>query len=364
MTEPFVRPMFYMPFASGGVHPHCDMAREHTKVWARTMGLFDPEYEELSDGAWSEARCIAADIPKFAAMTTPDVAPAELELGADWHTATWFFDDVFLPGCLKSGDRADTRARLDRLLAFMPVRPQMPPLLPNNALERCLTDLWARSAWRMSEDWRRRITGAWRTYFAGSLWEVDNLQRERHPDYIDYFQMRRDFGAAGIAAALLEMACGTEIRQDVYDSQPFQALFQAYRDLADLNNDVVSYAKDEASGETANNAVNALQRQLGCSLQQAADLTNDLMTSRVHTLQTAADEDLPALLHERGTSRHEQQQIARYIRALQTWLAGSYDWHETTARYGAPAAGLHLPTGLGTSAARCLQNLHLSGARR
>ncbi|MGW7455152.1 hypothetical protein [Streptomyces sp. NPDC054787] len=90
-----------------------------------------------------------------------------------------------------------------------------------------------------------------------------------------------------------------------------------------------------------------------------AEVRAQLQLRQRKTLQSAADEDLPALFHERGTSRLERQKTAHYVRALQTWLAGSYDWCESTARYGAANSGWKLPTGptgLGTSAARCLHN--------
>ncbi|MFI6094863.1 hypothetical protein ACIA8G_04875 [Lentzea sp. NPDC051213] len=353
MSEDFQHPALYMPFEAR-INPHLGVTRERTKAWAHAIGFFDPQYTESTGGIWSEEAFDQADFAHFTALAYPDAPPHELSIVTDWHAWIWFVDDVFGSGYREIGDRAEALRRIARFMAFMPILPGPTPI-PEDPAERAVADLWTRTAPAMSPQWRERFTMHVRDFLTGSLWETDNLTRDRFPDPIEQLEMRRRFGAAGFSAALLERAIGTEIPYHISRTRPFEVLIDTLRDAADLSNDIVSYAKDKREGVLVNNVIHTVRHLLDITLQQAVDTVNQLLTGRVKTLEETVRADLPQTMIDLDADELTSRLVLRYGDAMQTWLAGSYEWHDASGRFrqGQQRQPVHLlrgPTGIGTSA--------------
>ena len=235
-------------------------------------------------------------------------------------------------------------------MLFMPIFLQLVPV-PESAAERAVTDLWTRTAQAMTPVWRKRFTSAFRSFGEGHRWSDRAVKREI--DLFDFVELRREVGGGMLMTCQLEHDTGVEIPPAVYRSRPFTVLLDGFRDAIDLQNDIVSYAREHALGEGEFNGVTVFQRALGCSLQAAVDTIDGLLTARIHTMCAAADVDLPTVLEESNLSEIACRRVQDYVRALQTMLAGGYAWMLQSPRYNAAPTVLSTgPTGLGTSAAR------------
>ncbi|HZB33234.1 MAG TPA: germacradienol/geosmin synthase [Streptosporangiaceae bacterium] len=368
--RPFELPDFYLPYPAR-LNPHLERARVHSPAWARRMGML--EAAKPGGGVvWDEAALAGMDYPLMCAYTHPDCDGPTLDLITDWYIWVFFFDDHFLEHFKYTRDRPGAKAYLDRLELFMTVGdagddtdasgpPDLPD--PDNAAERGLADLWARTAPAMSPDWRRRFMTSTRNLMAESLWELDNIDRGRIANPIEYVQMRRRVGGAPWSANLVEYAVGAEIPGRLAAVRAMQVLADTFADGVHLRNDLFSYRREvQEEGENAN-AVLVFEEFLGCSTQQAADLVNDLLTSRLQQFETTALTEVPALVADEAVSAHEQYGLAAYVKGLQDWQAGGHEWHTRSSRYmndGAPAAPPSMlggPAGLGTSAARLLTSV-------
>ena len=89
-----------------------------------------------------------------------------------------------------------------------------------------------------------------------------------------------------------------------------------------------------------------LERFLGCDTQQAADLVNDLLTSRLQQFENTAFTELPAALRRSTAStRRARLGVLAYVKGLQDWQSGGHEWHMRSSRYmnerrrGSAAAG-------------------------
>ncbi len=76
-----------------------------------------------------------------------------------------------------------------------------------------------------------------------------------------------------------------------------------------------------------------LERFLNVDTQRAADLTNDLLTSRLHQFENTALTELPSLFEEYALTPVERAEILTYIRGLQDWQSGGHEWHMRSSRY-------------------------------
>jgi len=139
-----------------------------------------------------------------------------------------------------------------------------------------------------------------------------------------------------------------------------RVLKDTFSDGVHLRNDLFSYQREvEDEGENSN-CVLVLEKFLNVDPQEAANITNDLLTSRLHQFENTAITELPLLFAEKGIDPVEQVNVLLYIKGLQDWQSGGHEWHMRSSRYmneeaenssatGRLAIG---PTGLGTSLAR------------
>jgi germacradienol/geosmin synthase len=344
--QPFTMPDFYMPYPAR-INPNLERSREHSTAWARKTGMLDAP-KPGGGLIWDEADLDRMDYGLMCAYTHPDCDGDVLDLITDWYIWVFFFDDQFLEEFKYSRDFPAAKAYVDRLELFMTANGEAPPE-PENAAEAGLKDLWERTVPAMSDDWRRRFTTSTHNLMVESMWELDNIDRGRIANPIEYVQMRRRVGGAPWSANLVEYAAGAEVPGRFAGTRPMQVLSDTFSDGVHLRNDLFSYQREVQEEGENSNAVLVFERFFECTTQEAAELVNDVLTSRLQQFETTALTEVPALLAEHGASVPEQRAVAAYVKGLQDWQSGGQEWHARSSRYmnGGLASG---PTGLGTSA--------------
>ncbi|TDD10175.1 germacradienol/geosmin synthase [Saccharopolyspora terrae] len=371
-NQPFALPEFYLPWPAR-LNPHLDAARKHSKTWAREMEMVEPEGATTARGGtfiWDEATFDSADYPLLCAYTHPDAAAEDLNLVTDWYVWVFYFDDHFLEHYKRTGDLAGAREYLTGLAAFMPAQPSRTPPVAMNPVEWGLADLWARTASIMSADWLRRFSESTRNLLEDCLWELANITEDRVPNPIDYIEMRRKVGGAPWSADLVELASRAEIPEVVAGTRPMRVLKDTFADGVHLRNDLFSYQRETEEEGEVNNGVLVVETFFGCTPQQAAELTNDLLTSRLEQFENTALTEVPPLCEEHGLAPDARASVLTYVKGLQDWQSGGHEWHMQSSRYmneGAvtgSAGVLDGPTGMGTSASRLASSRLGPGLRR
>jgi germacradienol/geosmin synthase len=323
--QPFQLPEFYVPHPAR-LNPHLEGTRVHSKQWAREMDMIDGQI-------WDEQDLDDHDYPLLCAYTHPDCSGPELDLVTDWYVWVFFFDDHFLEIYKRTRDMAGAKAYLARLPAFMPVDLATPVPEPENPVERGLDDLWRRTAPTTSADWRERFHEATRHLLEESLWELANIRQSRVSNPIEYIEMRRKVGGAPWSAGLVEHAVGAEIPPALARTRQLRVLKDTFSDGVHLRNDLFSYQREvEIEGENAN-CVLVVERFFGVETQRAAEITNDLLTSRVQQFEHTALVELPLLFAARGVDMVDQAKVYAYVKGLQDWQSGGHEWHMRSSRY-------------------------------
>ncbi|MGF6888784.1 germacradienol/geosmin synthase [Nocardia sp. GAS34] len=352
--QPFTLPDFYLPHPAR-LNPHLEYAREHSMAWARRMGILD---EPGPDGSlvWDADRLTRMQMPLLCAYTHPDCDADALALITEWYIWVFFFDDDFLAKFKNTRDRAAAVRYLNRLELFM-AESGAAAAEPGNPAEAGLSDCWARTVGSMSPDWRRRMALSTHNLMVESLWELDNIASDRVANPIEYIEMRRRVGGAPWSANLVEYATA-EVPGRFAGERALRTLCDTFSDAVHLRNDLFSYEREvRVEGENAN-AVLVLEQFLGLPTQAAANLVNDLITSRLTQFEDTAQVDVPQLFLDRAAAPAEQHAVARYTLGLQDWQAGGHEWHLRSSRY--MNSGIDSkPTGLGTAATRLLPGLRV-----
>ncbi len=367
VAQPFELPEFYVAHPAR-LNPNLERAREHSRAWARSMDMIDvPQHGTV---IWTQHDLDAHDYALLCAYTHPDATGPDLDLVTDWYVWVFYFDDHFLELYKRTRDIEGARRYLDRLAVFMPSTGEITET-PTNPVERGLTDLWARTVPARSADWRRRFTESIRNLLDESLWELANINENRLADPVEYVEMRRKVGGAPWSANLVEHAANAEVPARIAASRPMRVLRDTFADSIHLRNDLFSYQREvQDEGELANSVL-VFERFLGCPTQQAADVVNDLLTSRLHQFEHTALTELPPLFEENGLDPQARADVIRYVQGLQDWQSGGHEWHLRSSRYMRPstqdnavASALFAPLGLGTSAARIVPSLVRTAPQR
>ncbi|MGZ9934149.1 terpene synthase family protein [Streptomyces sp. NC-S4] len=349
MTQPFRLPDFYVPYPAR-LNPHLEDARTHTKRWARAFGMLE------GSGVWEESDLDSHDYALLCSYTHPDCDRDALALVTDWYVWVFFFDDHFLEMFKRSQDRAGAKAYLDRLAAFMPMDLSDGFPEPTNPVEAGLADLWARTVPAMSADWRERFSLSTKNLLDESMWELANIDIGRVANPLEYIEMRRKVGGAPWSAGLIEYVCA-EVPARVAHARPLTVLRDAFADAVHIRNDIFSYQREVTDEGELSNAVLVLETFLDCTTQEAAEASNDLLTSRLQQFEQTAIGELPQLFADHALDPAEIAAVLAYTKGLQDWQSGGHEWHMVSSRYmnaearpTAPATLPFLPTGLGTTA--------------
>ncbi|MET9688751.1 germacradienol/geosmin synthase [Streptomyces sp. NPDC006514] len=349
MTQPFQLPDFYVPYPAR-LNPHLEDARTHTKKWARAFGMLE------GSGVWEESDLDSHDYALLCSYTHPDCDRDALALVTDWYVWVFFFDDHFLEMYKRSQDRHGAKAYLDRLAAFMPMDLSDGFPEPTNPVEAGLADLWARTVPAMSQDWRERFSLSTKNLLDESMWELANINIGRVANPLEYIEMRRKVGGAPWSAGLIEYV-SAEVPARVAHSRALAVLRDAFADAVHIRNDIFSYQREVADEGELSNAVLVLETFLDCTTQEAAEASNDLLTSRLQQFEQTALVELPQLFADHALDPAEIAAVLAYAKGLQDWQSGGHEWHMVSSRYmneearpTAPATLPFLPSGLGATA--------------
>ncbi|PRQ04309.1 Germacradienol/geosmin synthase [Enhygromyxa salina] len=340
---PLARPNFYMPFEAR-LSPHVDTARERTRAWAMRVGMFDV-------GVWTAAKFEADDLPRLAGSVSPDASVDALTLISNWCAWTYFVNDYYVEVYKRRRDLSGAKVFSNRLQSFL----SDAALPPTNPAERGLVELWPRSAANLPLDLRHAFAARIRSYVEGPLWEILNTIQDRTPDPIDYYEMRRTTGGSELALSFMQLGGALALPPEAELSPTMTGLIQAFCDVMPLRNDILSYDKElRDEGEFVNGVV-VLQRVFDCDADQAAALTNSLVTARLEQFEHVVASSLPAMFEELELDGAARATVRQYVGRLEDWMAGELEWASTSGRFAEgvqPAKLLRAPAGLRTSVAR------------
>ncbi|GGT94886.1 germacradienol/geosmin synthase Cyc2 [Streptomyces coeruleorubidus] len=317
-------PDIRMPFPLE-LSPHLDNARRSLRDWVDRMGI-------LAEGVWDEDKLRAYDLALCSAGLDPDATPEVLGLSAQWLAWGTYGDDYYPLVYGHRRDLAAARLTTARLSDCMPVDGDE-PLLPVNAMERGLLDLWLRTTAEMTPESRRTLKDAINVMTESWVWELSNQLQNRVPDPVDYLEMRRATFGSDLTLSLCRMGHGPAVPPEVYRSGPVRSLENAAMDFACLLNDVFSYQKEiEFEGEI-HNAILVVQNFFGCDYQTGLGIVHDLMSQRMRQFEHVVEHELPILYDDFQLTEEARAAMGTYVTDLRNWMAGILNWHREVDRY-------------------------------
>ncbi|MGF1425892.1 terpene synthase family protein [Kitasatospora sp. LaBMicrA B282] len=265
------------------------------------------------------------DVPDLAALSYPDCTAEELALAADLMGFYFLFDDQF-DGPL--GRRPAEVARLcDRLTGVL----HGTPAPADTPCALAFEDLWERISRGMSPRWKARAKYNWECYFASHPAEAAGRRGGQPPDRETYLILRRGTAAMESVLDMVERLGRFEVAPAAFHSPPLKQLRQLAADIPSLSNDIRSYPQEAPRGDV-NNLVMIVQRERGCSLEEAGSVVLAEAQRMVDRYARLVDE-LPRTYRELELGPDQSRTAQRYADGLTAWLSGYLSWESGTGRY-------------------------------
>ncbi|MFF4172225.1 terpene cyclase [Streptomyces sp. NPDC001744] len=268
------------------------------------------------------------DVPRLAALTSPDCAADDLALASDLLGFYFLFDDGFDTTLGRSPAQvAEVCARLTALL-----HGDGPAPAARTPVERAFADLWERSAEGMSARWRARSAYNWEWYFACHPAEAAGRVSGRFPDREGYLALRRGTAAMETLFDMIERLNRFELPQEVLHHPTLRRMRQLAADIPSFTNDVHSYAQELARGDVANLVMIAREERGGTVEEAAAEVMREAQ-EMVDRFVELSDE-VPGICDLLGLDPAGREAARRYVDGLVSWIAGYHRWEIGTGRYG------------------------------
>ncbi|SDG24708.1 germacradienol/geosmin synthase [Lentzea fradiae] len=346
VVEPYELPSFDVPFPLS-LSPHLDRARDDVAHWAVEQGF-------TSEGVWDEDGLRGFDFPLCSAGIDPDATEQELFLSGCWLTWGTYADDAYPLWFGKTRDLAGLKTETARLKECMPLD-LVQTVVPANAMERSLADLWQRTAAPMTPSFRATFRTTVEAMLDSWVWEVVNMHHNRIPDPVDYVEMRRSTFGSELTTSLSRFSHSATVPTHLWQTRVVQTMERSAMDYCTMLNDVFSYRKETQYEGEVHNIVRVVENFLQVPQKRAFEIAYALMDARLDQFVRSVETDLPRMFDDLALDASARAGLTRYADELKDWIIGIIHWHEQTSRYD--DAGMFPvfhqgPSGLGTSALR------------
>ncbi|KAK2752859.1 hypothetical protein FQN54_008012 [Arachnomyces sp. PD_36] len=295
----------------------------------------NPYYEEVKRESeeWMKGLChwterdykkhIRADFPYFAAVWTTEAGRDEFRTIVDWCNWVFDFDDLFDDGELNE-DPEKARNEVDALLTLMNGANLSLYSAEEHPLRYVFQSVWQRIVKRSSLGAQQRFIKSMEGFFSGLVGQVDVRFASSIPDIETYLALRRESIGVYPCLALVEYFHALDIPDEVFQSTPVREIECLAADIVLLQNDILSFHKEQSMG--VNHNIVHLFRQTGISQQEAYDRVSELLNQRYRRWYIAHSE-LPLWGEKIDT------QVQLYLKGCQDVILGNLNWSFKSERY-------------------------------
>ncbi|KAF9061647.1 pentalenene synthase [Rhodocollybia butyracea] len=322
---PIRLPEMFVLFLSGPpeLNPHYEAVRQEAERWICNECSLDERSERIFK---------KTDASYFCSIIVPDAAPEELRTVCDWGNWVFPFDDEFDNGGLRD-DPERAQELIDRLLGGM-VDDEEPPMDDEYPLVRVHNSVWDRVRRGSPPGMlferpgcpgvRRRFAKTMGDYCNGALAQVCTCSSGQAPSLEETLAMRRQSAGVSPLFALVEYALKLDLPDFVFETRSIKEIERVAIDLVLLQNDILSYCKEEREGVTHN--LVAACRRSGMPAQMAFNYVGSMLISRYRDWYLALAE-LPSW------GEQIDYEVQEYIRGVTNVVKANLDWSFHSRRY-------------------------------
>lgn len=305
-------PAFYCPITPV-MHPLVAEVEAASIEWATRVGLCPDER--------SQERLRGTRSAEFYAGMTPEGITEHLEIAAQWVYWGFSFDDAWCDegaAMRRPASFVQQAGRVLRMLETLDAR-----LCRNDAHLVALHDLAVRYAARATPVQMQRWVSAQRLWLFGVLRQNTHRVMGGPLSIDDYLCIRLHDCGGPPTQSMYEFVNGLEVPGAEMDSPAVRAITEAFWLIAASDNDRVSRYKEILGQDDRYNLIDVVQRNLGCSFEEAVREAIALRDRMMTLFLGLRDQLMP----------QASAPLQSYLEALGHGIRSNIDWSLRVPRY-------------------------------
>ncbi|KAI0023873.1 terpenoid synthase [Xylariomycetidae sp. FL0641] len=291
------------------VNPHTAEIRQECIDWAASFGAFTPKAQIAFD------KC---DFNLLTGLSYPWVTKDQLRSACDLMNLFFIFDE--------HSDRSDAHEVWDMVNIIRDAmrNPDQPRPAGEWVGGEVARQFWARAVSISTPTFQRRFLKTWDRYLIGTAEQAEDRSASHIRDIQSYLDVRRRTIGALPSLNMLEM--DKDIPDEVFEHPLIRELHALSIDLTIFANDIISYNKEQASGDDEHNLITIAMQERGLSVQEAIDWTAQLHADMVRKFNRYYRE-LPRW------GGPLDLDVQAYVNGAAQWVVAYVQWSYESQRY-------------------------------
>lgn len=314
LNMPSAIPMLYLPDTMSAwpwqraINPYFNEVKAASNSWFKSFRAFSPASQKAFD------KC---DFCLLAALAYPRARKEHLRAGCDLMNLFFVIDEY-----TDVEDANVCRDMVDIVIDALR-RPHDPRPEGEVVLGEIARQFWARAIETASPTSQRRFLETFIAYLESVVLQAADRDCDAEHTVQTYLAQRRDNIGSYPSYAVLELAL--DIPDDVFYHPAMNELSLYATEMLIIDNDLVSYNREQASGDT-NNILFVIMRQFNCSLDHAM-----AWAAAYHSQLEARFMDAFKRMPSWGLEIDSQ--VEEYCQGIANWPRGNDCWSFESGRY-------------------------------
>ncbi|KAF7339113.1 Terpene cyclase [Mycena venus] len=291
------------------LNPHYEEVSAASKAWLHSLRPFNLKSQYAFD---------KGDFGRLAALGYPNASKEHLRIGCDLMNVFFVIDEY-----TDVESASAVRDMVDIIIDVLH-NPHKPRAEGEMVLGEIVRQFWERTLKSASPSAAKHFVESFTDYLESVAEQAKERESDTPLTLDDYVAMRkRNIGAS---PSLMPAELQLNLSDDVFYHHTVQRLRECAAELIFLDNDMVSYNKEQAAGDTCHNILAIAMRQLEIDLPAAMKWLHDYHL-QVEAKFFEALRDLPSFGPE------VDHQLGQYLYAIAIWPRGADCWNFEGGRY-------------------------------
>ncbi|KAG1752168.1 isoprenoid synthase domain-containing protein [Suillus lakei] len=234
------------------INPHFEDVKAEVDASFRDFKALSPESQEAFD------KC---DFARLSALTYPNVSRELLRIGCVLNNVYFIVDEY-----TDAENAAVTQEMLDIVLDALH-DPHKPRPEGECILGEIVRQFWARAIQTASLSSQRHLVETFTAYLRATAVEAIDREKGHCRSINDYLKLRRDTCAVKYSVPVCEM--GMELPDEVFYHPVIVDLVDCITELCLIDNDMISYNREQATGMENYNLITAIMLELSLDISGA-----------------------------------------------------------------------------------------------
>ncbi|KAL4244153.1 Terpene synthase [Abortiporus biennis] len=296
------------------VNPLTSQIAQTVENWFASYGVYNHPAKER--------KFLSYRFDHYATVSFPDADLEHLETCIQFFLWAFSFDDVSDEGDLQNKPEAvQIGVNISKGVLRNPEAPA-----PTHKYAAMLHTIFQRFRTRATPSACARFAKAVESWMDSQVEQSRLRSLSTVPSVDEFIALRRRTIGGEIVEAMVEYSLDCQIPAHVWDHPVMYAISRAVIDIMTWPNDILSFNKEQADGDLSNLVV-CVMLEHDVDLQSAIDITTKMLSDRVQEYA-----QLRSIVPSFGDEKVDQE-VARYLKALEQYTQGTVVWYYDTPRY-------------------------------